>query len=59
MKGLSVGIDVGGTFAKIALVTTAGDVLRSVSIPTQPRRAPAEFVRHPAPGHPTESRFAV
>jgi glucokinase len=46
MSGLSVGIDVGGTFAKIALVTPAGDVVRSVSIPTDPRHAPAEFVRH-------------
>ena len=45
MKGLSVGIDVGGTFAKIALVTPAGEVVRSVSIPTEPRRAPVEFVR--------------
>lgn len=48
MNGLSVGIDVGGTFAKIALVTPAGDVVRSVSIPTEPRRAPAEFARHVA-----------
>ncbi len=48
MKGLSVGIDVGGTFAKIALVTPEGDVVRSVSIPTEPRRAPVEFVRHVA-----------
>ena len=48
MSGLSVGIDVGGTFAKIALVTPEGDVVRSVSIQTEPRRAPAEFVRHVA-----------
>ena len=48
MSGLSVGIDVGGTYAKIALVTPAGDIVRSVSIPTDPRRAPAEFVRHVA-----------
>ena len=46
MNGLSVGVDVGGTFAKIALVTPRGDVVRSVSVPTDPRRAPAEFVRH-------------
>jgi glucokinase len=44
MSGLSVGVDVGGTFAKIALVTPAGDVVRSVRIPTEPRRAPKEFV---------------
>ena len=48
MSGLSVGVDLGGTFAKIALVTPAGDIVRSVSIPTEPRRAPAEFVRHVA-----------
>jgi glucokinase len=32
------------TVAKIALVTPEGDVARSVSIPTEPRRAPKEFV---------------
>ena len=48
MSGLSVGVDVGGTFAKLALVTPAGDVVRSASIPTEPRRAPAEFVRRVA-----------
>ena len=44
MSGLAVGVDVGGTFAKIALVTPGGDVVRSVSIPTEPHRAPVEFV---------------
>jgi glucokinase len=48
MMGLSVGVDVGGTFSKIALVTPAGDVVRSVQIPTGPRRAPTEFVRQVA-----------
>ncbi|MFI5363405.1 MAG: ROK family protein [Elusimicrobiota bacterium] len=48
MRGLSVGVDVGGTLAKIALVTPSGDIVRSTSIPTQPRRAPAEFVRQVA-----------
>ncbi len=48
MKGFSVGVDVGGTFSKVALVTPAGDVVRSAQIPTEPRRAPAEFVRHVA-----------
>jgi glucokinase len=41
-------VDVGGTFAKIALVTPAGEVVRSLQIPTEPRRAPAEFVRRVA-----------
>lgn len=48
MRGLSVGIDVGGTFSKIGLVTPAGDVVRSAQIPTDPRLAPAEFVRRVA-----------
>lgn len=44
MKGLSVGVDVGGTFAKVALVTPSGEVVRSAQIPTQPGSAPREFV---------------
>ena len=48
MNGFSVGVDVGGTFTKIALVTPEGDVARSLQIPTEPRRAPAEFVRRAA-----------
>jgi glucokinase len=45
MSQNSVGIDVGGTFAKIGLVDAAGAVRRSVSIPTDSRRHPAQFVR--------------
>jgi glucokinase len=48
MKGLSVGVDVGGTFAKIGLVTPQGDVVRSAQIPTDPRTSPSEFVRRVA-----------
>lgn len=48
MKGLSVGIDVGGTFAKIGLVDPSGEVLRSVQIPTEPSKGPANFVRRAA-----------
>ena len=48
MKNLSVGIDVGGTFAKIGLVNEAGDVLRSVQIPTEPSKGPSSFVRRAA-----------
>ena len=40
-----VGVDVGGTFAKIGLVDARGEVLRSLQIPTEPRRGPAAFVR--------------
>ncbi len=43
MKGLSVGVDVGGTFSKIGLVAPDGELLRCVSIPTQPRAAPRDF----------------
>lgn len=48
MRGLSVGVDVGGTFAKIGLVSPTGEVVRSVQIPTEPRSAPAEFARRVA-----------
>ena len=42
---LAVGVDVGGTFAKFGLVDAKGGVLRSESIPTEPRKGPADFVR--------------
>ena len=45
MTAGSVGIDVGGTFTKICLVARGGAVQRSVQIPTEPHREPAEFVR--------------
>jgi glucokinase len=45
VRNLSVGVDVGGTFAKIGLVTPAGDVVRSLRIPTRPDRAPEDFVQ--------------
>ncbi|MDE2140894.1 MAG: ROK family protein [Elusimicrobia bacterium] len=48
MTSLSVGVDVGGTFAKIGLVTPSGDVVRSVQIPTDPRQTPSEFARRVA-----------
>jgi predicted NBD/HSP70 family sugar kinase len=48
MKNLSVGIDVGGTFAKIGLVGKNGDVLRSLQIPTEPTKGPENFVRRAA-----------
>ena len=41
----AVGVDVGGTFSKIGLVTPAGEIVRSVQIPTEPGRSPVEFVR--------------
>ncbi len=48
MKNLSVGIDVGGTYAKIGLVDAKGEVLRSLQIPTNPAEGPANFVRRAA-----------
>lgn len=44
----SVGIDVGGTFAKIGLVDPKGEILRSVQIPTIPSQGPKKFVRRAA-----------
>jgi glucokinase len=44
VRGYSVGIDVGGTFAKIGLVAPNGDLAKCVQIPTQPSSAPKEFV---------------
>ncbi len=44
MKGLSVGVDVGGTFAKIGLVAPDGGLVECKQIPTDPRSAPKEFV---------------
>ncbi|MBI5239209.1 MAG: ROK family protein [Elusimicrobia bacterium] len=43
MSRLAFGVDVGGTFAKIAAVTRAGKVLRKDEIPTDPHAGPADF----------------
>ncbi len=48
MTGASVGVDVGGTFAKIALVDARGRTLRSARFPTEPERGPREFVARAA-----------
>ena len=45
MKNLSVGMDVGGTFTKLGLVDPKGNVVRSVQIPTDPKKGPLNFVR--------------
>ena len=45
MRGLSVGIDVGGTFVKFGLVDAKGEIIRSEQIPTEAKRGPADFVR--------------
>jgi glucokinase len=44
MTELAFGVDVGGTFAKIAAVTPAGRVLRKDEVPTDPHAGPADFV---------------
>lgn len=41
----ALGIDVGGTFAKLALVARSGKVLRSTQLPTEPRAGAAAFVK--------------
>jgi glucokinase len=45
MPKLAFGVDVGGTFAKLAAVTPAGKVLRLEQAPTQAHLGPAAFVR--------------
>lgn len=43
MEGV-IGIDVGGTFTKLAAVTPAGRILFQEKMPTQPELGPASFV---------------
>lgn len=45
MKNRSVGIDVGGTFAKLGLVDPSGEVIEAIQIPTLPAKGPADFLR--------------
>ena len=45
MAEVAVGIDVGGTFAKIAAVSASGRILRLDQIPTEARRGPGPFMR--------------
>ena len=42
---ITIGIDVGGTFAKIGLVDLQGNVIESLQIPTEPKKGPAHFVK--------------
>jgi len=44
MPKLAFGVDVGGTFAKLAAVTRQGKLLRLEQMPTEPRSGPAVFV---------------
>lgn len=44
MSGRAVGVDLGGTFAKIGLVSPDGRLLRSECLPTEVARGPAAFV---------------
>jgi glucokinase len=48
MKNNSVGIDVGGTYAKIGLVRPDGSIVESLQIPTEPSKGPAHFKRRAA-----------
>jgi len=42
---IAFGVDVGGTFAKIAAVSPEGKVLRSEQLPTEARSGPAAFTK--------------
>lgn len=44
MKGASVGVDLGGTFAKIGLVAPDGRLLRVERLPTEVAKGPESFV---------------
>lgn len=44
MPSSAFGVDVGGTFAKIAAVSESGEILRLESVPSDVRRGPAAFV---------------
>lgn len=44
MKGLAVGVDLGGTFAKVGLVAPDGRLLRAESLPTEVAKGPENFV---------------
>ncbi|MBI2787907.1 MAG: ROK family protein [Elusimicrobia bacterium] len=48
MKKNSVGIDVGGTYTKIGLVSPSGALIGSLQIPTEPSKGPAHFTRRVA-----------
>lgn len=48
MKKNSVGIDVGGTYTKIGLVSPSGALIESLQIPTEPSKGPAHFTRRVA-----------
>lgn len=41
----AIGVDAGGTYAKIAAVTPAGRILRQERLPTRPELGPGSFVR--------------
>ncbi|MBI5209406.1 MAG: ROK family protein [Elusimicrobia bacterium] len=45
MERLAIGIDVGGTFTKLAAVDGGGRTLREIEIPTHAEHKPAQFVR--------------
>ena len=45
MKGFSVGVDIGGTFAKVGLVSATGELVKVTSIASDTQCPPGEFVR--------------
>ena len=49
MSRTAIGIDVGGTFAKVAAVSASGRILRQTQVPTEAALGPAAFVSRLAP----------
>jgi glucokinase len=45
MKDLFLGIDLGGTFVKLGICTTSGEVQGTMAIPTRPDRGPEDTVQ--------------
>ncbi|MBI4376534.1 MAG: ROK family protein [Elusimicrobia bacterium] len=44
VSSMALGVDVGGTNAKVAAISPGGQVFTHTSLPTQPERGPAAFV---------------
>ncbi len=41
---IAAGIDVGGTFTKVGIITASGSLLRQAELPTLPRQGPKRFI---------------
>ena len=52
------GVDVGGTFVKIGLVTKEGQILVQTQIPTQAEKPAAEMLKRAAATSGSQRRYA-